>query len=114
MPPEPRSRIPLGRIGPHTHGQERPGSSQQTKQVACHICRCCIPAYHGLGDCAFRHERPQALVYLVWPGLLLCCRARLKVGVAGQLVTRFVSLCTWWPTEMACITSDRTWAGTCR
>src|SRR6185437_81841 len=93
MPPEPQSWIPLGRIGPHTHGQERPGSSQQMKQVACHICRWCIPAYRRPGDCAFRHERSQALVYLEPSCPVTCRHVDWKVGVAGQLVTRFVSLC---------------------
>jgi len=35
----------------------------KVKQIACHLCRCCIPAYHGHRDCAFRHGWRQGCMY---------------------------------------------------
>ena len=65
----------------------------KVKQVACHLCRWCIPAYCGHRDCAFRHEWPQALVCLGLRMLATPFEAASKTGVIRQFMTNMVSLC---------------------
>jgi len=94
MPPELRSRIPLGRIGPHTHGQERPGSSPQN-EAGCvpHLLLVYsrIPQARGLCLSSRKAASTGISGYLSVP--FYCRHVSPEVGVARQLVTCFVSLC---------------------
>lgn len=99
MPPEPRSRIPLGGNGPLIRGLERPGSSRQPQHVMCHECLLVVT----------RHAAGVRIVHTVTrggnrktPTFLQDCRARLGAkeppAREGQKVTwrvrAFLRLCS--------------------
>lgn len=92
MPPEPRSRFPLGGNGPPYCGLERPGSSRQLQHVMCHLCHLAGPRWVAGVWIVHRVTRPGNLI---GSGFLQDCRARLAAvdrhTKAGQKVTLRVS-----------------------
>lgn len=102
MPPEPRSRFPLGGNGPPYCGLERPGSSRQLQHVMCHLCHLAGPRWVAGVWIVHRVTRPGNLI---GSGFLQDCRARLAAvdrhAKAGHKVTLHVSCFVRPPSQSA-------------